>query len=87
MLGSASGLIVGVVAWLWRGSAAAAFVIGGSITLAMLVACLIGLVVPTLLHRLKLDPRIAAGPVTLALADIGTLLFYFNLAKFILGRE
>jgi magnesium transporter len=87
MLGSACGLIVGVVAWLWRGSTAAAIVIGGSIALAMLMACLIGLAVPTMLHRLKLDPRIAAGPVTLALADIGTLLFYFNLAKFILGRE
>lgn len=87
MLGSACGLIVGVVAWLWRGNAAAGVVIGGSITLAMLAACLIGLAVPTMLHRLKLDPRIAAGPVTLALADIGTLLFYFNLAKFILGRE
>ena len=87
MLGSACGIIVGAVAWLWRDSLAAAVVIGGSIALAMLMACLIGLTVPTMLHRLKLDPQIAAGPVTLALADICTLLFYFNLAKFILGKE
>lgn len=87
MLGSSCGAIVGVVAWLWRGSPAAAIVIGASIALAMLMACLIGFTVPTLLHRLKLDPRIAAGPVTLALADICTLVFYFSLATFILGRE
>lgn len=86
LLGSACGLIVGIVAWLWRGHLAAAVVIGGSIALAMVMACLLGLAVPTVLHRLKLDPRIAAGPLTLALADICTLLFYFNLAKFILGR-
>jgi magnesium transporter len=87
LLGGACGLIVGLVAWLWRGSPSAAAVIGGSITLAMVTACLLGLAVPTILHRLKLDPRIAAGPMTLALADIGTLLFYFNLAKFVLSRE
>lgn len=87
MLGGTCGTIVGLVAWMWRGSGAAALVIAVSITLAMLMACLIGFTVPTLLHRLRLDPRIAAGPVTLALADICTLVFYFSLASFILGRE
>jgi magnesium transporter len=40
----------------------------------------LGLTVPSLLHALKLDPKIAAGPVTLALADVCTILFYFLLA-------
>jgi magnesium transporter len=84
MLGGTCGCVVGLITWLWRGSGAAALVIGGSIALSMLIACLIGLTVPTLLHRFKLDPRIAAGPVSLALADIFTLLIYFNLATFIL---
>jgi magnesium transporter len=75
---------VGTVAWLWRGNGAAALVIGGSITVSMLAACLIGLAVPTLLHRFKLDPRIAAGPVSLALADVFTLLVYLNIATFVL---
>jgi len=84
MLGGACGLVVGLVAWLWRGNPLAALVIGGSIALSMLMACLIGLAVPTVLHRLKLDPRIAAGPVSLAIADIFTVTVYFNLAKFVL---
>jgi magnesium transporter len=84
MLGGACGLIIGLVAWLWRGRPIVAAVIGGSIATSMLVACLIGLTVPTILHRLKLDPRIAAGPVSLALTDIFTLLTYFNVAKFTL---
>ena len=29
---------------------------------------------------MKRDPRIAAGPIVLAAADVATLLFYFNLA-------
>ena len=84
MLGGTCGAVVCVVAWLWRGNGAAAVVIGGSIATSMLAAWLIGGAVPTLLHRLKLDPRIAAGPVSLALADVFTLLVYLNLATFVL---
>jgi magnesium transporter len=80
MLGGACGAVVGIVAWLWRGHAATAGVIGGSIAVSMVVACLIGLAVPAMLHQLKLDPKIAAGPVSLALADVCTLLIYLNVA-------
>jgi len=78
MLGGTCGLVVTVVAWFWRGHLAPALVIGGSIAVSMMVACVIGLTVPTILHRFKLDPKIAAGPVSLALADICTLLIYLN---------
>ena len=84
MLGSACGSIVGLVAWLWRGNLLASLVIGGSIAMSMLAACMIGLTVPTVLHRFKLDPRIAAGPVSLAIADIFTVAVYFNLARLVL---
>jgi magnesium transporter len=84
MLGGTCGLIVSVVAWWWRGNGTVALVIGGSITVSMLAACLIGVLVPAVLHRFKLDPRIAAGPVSLALADVFTLLVYLNLATSVL---
>jgi magnesium transporter len=82
-LGGTCGAVAGAMAWFWRGNGPAALVIGGSIAGSMLVACLIGVTVPTLLHRFKLDPRIAAGPVSLALADVFTLLIYLNLATFL----
>jgi magnesium transporter len=79
-LGGASGVLVGVIVFLWQNDALAAGIIGGSILLSMTAACMIGLLVPTVLHALKLDPKIAAGPITLALADLSTLLIYFTLA-------
>jgi len=84
LLGTAAGGIVALIIILWRQETVAALAIGGSILLSISSACLIGLSVPTLLHALRLDPRIAAGPVTLALADIFTLLFYFGLATLLL---
>jgi magnesium transporter len=84
MLGGASGLMVGLIVWLWRGTGLAAVVIGATLLLAVCTACLIGLAIPSLVHHFKLDPKIAAGPVALALADVCTLLFYFNLARWLL---
>src|SRR5947207_823493 len=69
LLGVSCGLVVCVIAWVWRHDLRAAAVIGGSIALSLIRACAFGLAVPSLLHRFKLDARIAAGPHTLVLAD------------------
>jgi magnesium transporter len=84
LLGLACGALVGVIVWSWRADVRGAFVIGGSIALSLVSACLIGLGVPSLLHAVKLDPKIAAGPVTLALADIFALVIYFTSAWLVL---
>jgi magnesium transporter len=84
LLGLACGWIVGAIVWLWRNDFAGAFVIGGSIALSLVTACALGLGVPSLLHQLRLDLRIAAGPVTLALADLVALVIYFTSAWLVL---
>jgi magnesium transporter len=84
LLGGACGTVVGLIVWLWRGAALAGLAIGSSILLALCAACFFGLTIPAALHALRLDPKIAAGPVTLAFTDIFTLLFYFSLAALLL---
>jgi magnesium transporter len=84
LLGTSCGTIVGLIAWIWRGDPLIALAIGSGILLSLCTACLFGISVPALLHTLKLDPKIAAGPITLALADIFTLLCYFTIAAVLL---
>lgn len=84
LLGTGCGAVVGLIVWFWRGAGLAAFSIGASILLTFCAACFFGLSIPALLHALKLDPKIAAGPVTLAFTDICTLFFYFSLAALLL---
>ena len=84
LLGLSCGLVVSAIVWLWRGDALGAFVIGGSIALSLVTACLFGLSVPSFLHWMKLDPKIAAGPVTLAFTDFFALTFYFGIAAIVL---
>jgi magnesium transporter len=85
MLGTACGSIVGAIVWLWLDAGMTAIAVGGSVVFALCAACLLGLSVPAALHALRLDPKIAAGPVTLALADICTLGLYFGIATLLLA--
>lgn len=85
LLGLSCGVIVAAIVWVWQNDLRSASAIGGSIALSLVTACLFGLGVPSLLHRLKLDPKIAAGPITLALADICALVFYFTTARIVLS--
>jgi magnesium transporter len=84
LLGISCGFVVCVIAWVWRDDLRAAIVIGGSIALSLVTACALGVAVPSLLHRFNLDPKIAAGPVTLALADFIALVIYFTSAWLVL---
>ena len=83
-VGARCGTVVGIIVWLWRGAALAALSIGASILLTLCAACFWGLTVPAVLHAFKLDPKIAAGPITLAFADVFTLLFHFGLGALLL---
>jgi magnesium transporter len=85
LLGMACGLLVSAIVWIWRRDAHGAMVVGASIAVSLVTACLFGFSVPSLLHWLKLDPKIAAGPVTLAVTDFFALAFYFSLAWVVLG--
>ncbi len=84
LLGCGCGAVVTLLVFFWRGVGMPGLVIGGSIALSLCGACFFGLCIPALLHWLKLDPKIAAGPVTLALTDITTLVSYFGMASLIL---
>ena len=84
LLGAACGLLVAAIVWLWLGAGWPAVVIGASIWTSLLMACVLGLSIPSVLHALRLDPKIAAGPLTLALADLLTLLFYLSIASLLL---
>ncbi|MEO7270907.1 MAG: magnesium transporter [Vicinamibacterales bacterium] len=84
LLGIGCGGLVGLVAGLWQGSLLLGLTILTAIALSMVTACILGVVLPAILYALRRDPGIAAGPIVLAIADLCTLIFYFNLAGWML---
>ena len=85
LLGAACGITVAIIAWMWKGSfvVAASLLLG--ITGGVVASAGVGLAVPYLLKLCRRDPQLASGPIALALSDVVTLLFYFNLGRWILG--
>jgi magnesium transporter len=86
LLGVACGGLVATVALVWKREVAVSLAIWLSITCSIITACLLGVLLPAVVRAFRGDPRIAAGPVVLATADIATLLFYFSLSGWLLGR-
>jgi magnesium transporter len=84
-LGLGAGAVVALTALVWLDQIHVALCILGGIAGGVAGAAAIGLALPNLLHLLHLEPRVAAGPVALAGADIITILLYLNLARWLLG--
>ncbi len=84
LIGLSSAVISGVIVLIWQSSLISALVIALSIFAVQVIAAVLGLTVPTALHALKLDPKIAAGPIALALTDICTIVLYLGLAAMLL---
>jgi magnesium transporter len=84
LLGAACSLAVALVALVWLGQPMVALVLLGGIAGSVACSAVVGVAMPNLLRLLQRDPQVASGPVALALADMTTLLVYFNLARWLL---
>lgn len=80
ILGLCCSILVGGGVALWRQSLDIALPVGLTVLLGAVGVSALGNLIPYLIHRLKIDPRVAAGPVVLAIADSATLLLYLFLA-------
>ncbi len=84
LLGISCGLSVGAIAFLWKGSWAVSASLFLGIAAGVTASALVGLSIPFVLRLIRRDPQLASGPIALALSDVVTLLFYFNLGRWIL---
>jgi magnesium transporter len=69
---------------LWRGGPEIALVVALTMVLVVLAGSLVGLSLPFLLDRLKLDPASASAPLVTSIADVAGVLIYFAIAAAIL---
>ncbi|WP_024326090.1 magnesium transporter [Thioalkalivibrio sp. AKL19] len=83
-LGLSMGVAVSLVG-LWRGGPEIALLVALAMTIIVTVASILGMLLPVVLNKLRLDPATASVPLVTSLADIGGILIYFSLAVAILG--
>jgi magnesium transporter len=81
LLGFTSGAVVGLIAFGWLRLPHLAAVIAAAVFTAGGIGASLGYVVPLVVRRLHLDPKIASGPAVLALTDIAAIFFYLQMAS------
>ena len=84
--GVALGLLIGVVALLWKGNPYLGVVVGSALCLNTMVAVSIGGCVPLFLKRMKLDPALASGPILTTVTDMCGFFFVLSLATLMLDK-
>ena len=80
------GLIVGIAAFLWKGEWGWGFVVGTAMLLNMLVAGLLGTVIPLGMKAFRLDPAIASGVFLTTFTDMLGFLFLLGLATLLIDQ-
>lgn len=78
--GCVLGLLIGLVAWMWKGNPFLGLVIGGALGLNTIIAVSIGGVLPLLLKRIGQDPAVASGPLLTTITDMAGFFLVLSLA-------
>lgn len=80
--GTVLGILIGIVAWVWKGNIYLGLVIGLALSLNTVIAVSIGGVVPLLLKRFGQDPAVASGPLLTTITDMAGFFLVLSLATF-----
>lgn len=82
------GATMGLVSWLlgiYRGGWEIAVVVSIAMVCIVMVSNLMGVVLPFLLTRFRLDPAVVSNPLITSIADVVGLIIYFSIATRVLG--
>ena len=83
--GLALSLIMGIIAYYWFNSLVLAFAISFAILINLGFACLVGIIIPLSINKLKIDPALASGIVLTTFTDVFGFLSFLSIATYILN--
>jgi magnesium transporter len=84
--GALFGLVLGVIAWAWKGNETLGIIAGLALFLNMLVAATTGVLVPMTMRRLGFDPATIAGVFDTMVTDLMGFLIYLGLATLLISQ-
>lgn len=84
--GIALGILIGLVAWVWKGNFYLGLVIGLALTLNTIIAVAIGGSVPLILKKYGIDPAVASGPLLTTVTDMAGFFLVLSLATYFMPQ-
>lgn len=86
ILGLMCGVLLMGIARLWRGNMYIAGILGASMFFAVSISSLVGMCVPLIFKKIKIDPAVASGPLITTLNDMVGLSIYLCLSTLFLAK-
>jgi magnesium transporter len=83
-MGAVTGLLVALIAYLWKGNAMLGFVLALAMVLNLLVASLAGTLIPLALKQMHWDPALGSGVLVTTFTDVFGFLSFLGLATIFL---
>jgi magnesium transporter len=84
--GMVLGLLLGGVAYFWKGNPWLGLVVGGALAANTLVSVLLGGMLPLVLKKIKLDPALVSSPLLTTVTDMCGFFFVLSFAAAILPK-
>ena len=80
------GILIGIVAWVWKDNAFLGLVIGLALAMNTVIAVSIGGTVPLILKNFGIDPAVASGPLLTTVTDMAGFFLVLSLATFFMPQ-
>jgi magnesium transporter len=84
--GLALGILLGGVAFFWKGNPFLGLVVGGALAVNTVVSVCLGGLIPLLLKRIKLDPALVSSPLLTTVTDMCGFFFVLSFASLLLDK-
>ncbi|HET7874815.1 MAG TPA: magnesium transporter [Methylomirabilota bacterium] len=82
--GAANAVVMGAIAYLWKGQKLLAVIIGASLILNLLVAAVVGVLIPLALKSFRVDPAIASSVIITTFTDVCGFFTFLGLATLLI---
>ena len=82
--GAANGLVIAAIAYLWKGQVLLALILGVALVFNMLVAAVVGTLIPIALKTFRVDPAIASSVIITTFTDVFGFFSFLGLATLLI---
>jgi magnesium transporter len=82
--GLATGLILAAISYVWKAQIVLSLILGGALVFNMIVAAVVGTLVPMALRAFRIDPAIASSVIITAVTDICGFFSFLGLATLLM---
>jgi magnesium transporter len=82
--GAANGLVIALIAYVWKGQLLLAVILGIALLFNMVVAAVVGTLVPVALRTFRIDPAIASSVIITTFTDVFGFFSFLGLATLLM---